>query len=73
MVFLVTWMEAAMCFDSPIARCELVREMVLTDQTQKECAREHKCPPKRSCPLVRRFTETSGIVESDILRDRYVH
>jgi hypothetical protein len=38
-------------FDSPIARCEAVREMVLTDETQAECAREHDCPPGRVCPL----------------------
>ena len=30
--------------DSPISRCEAVREMVLTDQTQRQCALEHGCP-----------------------------
>ena len=38
-------------FDSPIARCDAVREMVLTDETQAECAREHACPAGRICPL----------------------
>lgn len=38
-------------FDSPIARCDVVREMVLTDETQAECAREHDCPPGTVCPL----------------------
>lgn len=47
-------------FDSPIARCEAVREIVLTDETQVECAREHDCPPGRQCPLQGYFTETSG-------------
>lgn len=44
-------------FDSPIARCEVVREMVLTDETQAECAREHECPASRVCPLDGYFVE----------------
>jgi hypothetical protein len=44
-------------FDSPIARCDAVREMVLTDETQAECAREHACPPGRSCPLCGYFAD----------------
>lgn len=51
-------------FDSPIARCEAVREMVLTDETQAECAREHACPPDRICPLCNYFAEQSGRSES---------
>lgn len=50
-------------FDAPIARCEIVHEMVLTDETQAECAREHECPAGRLCPLDSYFTETSGIAE----------
>ena len=50
-------------FGAPIARCNAVREMVLTDETQRECAREHDCPPGRQCPLQGYFTETSGIAE----------
>lgn len=37
--------------DSPIGRCEAERTMVLTDQTQRQCAEEHKCPAGRVCPL----------------------
>jgi hypothetical protein len=44
-------------FDSPIARCDAVREMVLTDETQSACAREHDCPPGRICPLVSYFAD----------------
>ncbi|GEM_PF-1920684 len=44
-------------FDSPIARCSAVHEMVLTDETQAECAREHDCPPGRVCPLDGYFVE----------------
>ena len=51
-------------FDSPIARCEVARELVLTDETQAQCAREHNCPPGTRCPLCGYFTETSGISES---------
>ena len=51
-------MEVAMStFDSPLARCEALREMVLTDQTQAECAHEHGCPPGSPCPLCGWFAE----------------
>lgn len=47
-----------MCFfDSPTARCELIHELVLTDETQAECAREHECPTGRVCPLCAYFVE----------------
>lgn len=49
--------------DSPLARCEAVRELVLTDETQAECAREHNCPPGFQCPLCGYFTEQSGLSE----------
>ncbi|OMG53042.1 hypothetical protein BJN45_12460 [Azonexus hydrophilus] len=52
-------------FDAPIARCEAVHEMVLTDETQCECAHEHDCPPGRECPLHGYFAEQSGISEND--------
>jgi len=47
--------------DSPIGRCEAVREMVLLDETQKECAHEHGCPEGCDCPLKGWFTEQSGV------------
>jgi hypothetical protein len=50
-------------FDAPLARCEAVRQMVLTDETQAECAREHDCPPGFKCPLCGYFTESSGLSE----------
>ena len=51
-----------MCFiDSPIGRCELVRELVLLDQTQAECAAEHGCAPSCVCPLAGCFYERSGL------------
>ncbi|MFV0371727.1 MAG: hypothetical protein ACK5JI_08865 [Azonexus sp.] len=48
-------------FDAPIARCEAARAMVLTDSTQRECAREHACPKNRQCPLEGCFAELSGV------------
>ncbi|QWT44903.1 hypothetical protein [Azospira inquinata] len=55
-----------MCyFDSPIGRCEAVKEMVLMDQTQGQCAREHHCPAGRTCPLAGCFTTCSGLYEED--------
>ena len=51
-----------MCFfDSPIGRCEAVRELVLLDETQQECAREHGCAPDFECPLRALFTSRSGV------------
>lgn len=50
-------------FDAPIARCNAVHEMVLTDETQAQCAAEHECPPGRDCPLQGYFSETSGVSE----------
>lgn len=38
-------------FDSPIERCPVCKEYVLMDQTQKECAREHRCHMGEKCPL----------------------
>lgn len=52
-------------FDAPIARCTAVHEMVLTDETQAQCAGEHECPPGRECPLQGYFSETSGVVEEE--------
>jgi hypothetical protein len=48
-------------FDSPVGRCEVVREMVLLDETQQECAGEHGCPAGLDCPLKAYFTEQSGV------------
>ena len=47
--------------DSPLGRCEAVREMVLLDTTQHECACEHGCPPGFDCPLAGCFAEVSGL------------
>jgi len=47
-------------FDSPLGRCTAIREMVLLDETQAECAREHACPPGQVCPLAGCFTTVSG-------------
>ncbi len=47
--------------DSPIGRCEAVKEIVLLDQTQGECACEHGCPPGFECPLGTYFTDVSGL------------
>jgi hypothetical protein len=55
--------------DSPISRCEAVREMVLTDQTQRQCAFEHECPPGRNCPLDGCFAEISGLTEAATLAE----
>lgn len=43
--------------DAPIARCEAQRTIVLTDQTQQQCAREHDCAPGTACPLCGWFAD----------------
>ncbi|MDT3670379.1 MAG: hypothetical protein ROZ37_08595 [Aromatoleum sp.] len=54
-----------MCFfDSPIGRCEAVRELVLLDETQHECACEHGCAAGFDCPLKGWFTEQSGVSDA---------
>ena len=60
-------------FDAHIARCEAIHEMVLTDETQRDCAREHDCPANRLCPLCDYFTATSGISEENSVTPPVVH
>lgn len=48
-------------FDSPIARCEAIHELVLTDETQRECACEHDCPSGRVCPLDGYFADDEAM------------
>jgi len=51
-----------MCtFDAPIARCETMHQMVLLDETRRECACEHGCPPGQACPLAACFARQSGL------------
>ena len=57
--------ETIMCtFDAPIARCETMHQMVLLDETRKECACEHGCPPGQICPLAADFARCSGLYEA---------
>jgi len=60
----ISWEPKMSIFDAPVGRCEAVREMVLLDETQRECAREHGCPPGRQCPLEGRFSLCSGLCET---------
>ncbi len=43
-------------FDSPFEFCEVCKQYVLLDQTQRQCAREHGCTDSIACPLRRCFT-----------------
>ena len=52
-------------FDCPVARCEFMRTMVVTDQTQAQCAHENGCPPGVDCPLAGCF---SGLEWADDVR-----
>lgn len=58
-----------MCtFDAPISRCEAMRCMVITDQTQAQCAAEHGCPKGLRCPLAGCFTGTDPVVRMKVPR-----
>jgi hypothetical protein len=41
--------------DSPFDYCKICREYVLLDQTQRQCAGEHRCA-RQDCPLAKYFT-----------------
>ncbi len=43
-------------FDSPFAPCPVCGQAVLLDQTQAECALEHRCADQAACPLQDCFT-----------------
>jgi hypothetical protein len=43
-------------FDSPFEFCPHCNEIVLLDQTKKECAHEHQCSKRVPCPLQNLFT-----------------
>lgn len=49
---------------SPIHHCNAENTMVRTDQTQKECALEHGCPPGRDCPLAVCFVKLNASYRS---------
>ncbi|MDA8256959.1 MAG: hypothetical protein M0Z99_15250 [Betaproteobacteria bacterium] len=59
-------------FDSPIAPCPICGEMVLLDQTQFECAREHHCRSETPCPLNKLFTglDFSAALTKESLREQ---
>ena len=44
---------------SPICHCEALQATVRTDQTQQECAHEHRCSVEGSCPLADSFVRIS--------------
>ena len=59
-------------FDSPIEACPVCGEIVVLDQTQVECAREHRCAGNVECPLRKFFTglDFSAILAKDDLREK---
>jgi hypothetical protein len=42
--------------DSPFDYCKVCRAYVLLDQTQRQCAGEHRCAGRQDCPLAKYFT-----------------
>ena len=59
-------------FDSPFDYCPVCRDFVLIDTTQRQCAQEHACPAKLTCPFGRFFTgmefrdgQVNGVVARD--------
>lgn len=48
-------LEMSKLIDSPFEICSVCDQYVFLDQTQEQCAREHKCG-NINCPLKRYFT-----------------
>lgn len=38
-------------FDAIIEHCPAIGQWVRVDQTRDECARQHRCPQNRVCPI----------------------
>jgi hypothetical protein len=59
-------------FDSPIDHCPVCGQMVLLDQTRRECAREHSCGADTQCPLEAYFSgiDFSVVQSKENLRDK---
>ena len=59
-------------FDSPIEACPVCGQIVVLDQTQRECASEHHCSRKIECPLRQFFTglDFSALLPKDSLREK---
>ena len=59
-------------FDSPIEACPACGQMVVLDQTHRECAREHQCNTDVECPLRKYFTglDFSTVLAKDSLREK---
>jgi len=49
-------MKGENVFDSPFEYCTRCGEYVLLDQTNAQCAREHRCRDLAACPLRTLFT-----------------
>jgi len=49
-------MKGENVFDSPFEYCTRCGEYVLLDQTNAQCAREHRCRDLPACPLRTLFT-----------------
>jgi hypothetical protein len=58
-------------FDSPFDACPVCREIVLLDQTQAQCAREHGCTG--ACPLEAYFTGVPCVATTRKVRTRPPH
>ena len=43
-------------FNSPLHYCSVCGQYVALDQSRRECAHEHGCPPEQPCPLAHLFS-----------------
>jgi len=56
-------------FDSPFEYCGVCKHYVLLDQTQRQCACEHRC--KVACPLQQAFTGIEFTKATNRTRDEF--
>lgn len=50
-------------FDSPMEHCPVCGQMVVLDQTRKECGRQHGCDTDIECPLEKYFTGAAAALD----------
>ncbi len=58
-------------FDSPMEHCPVCGQMVVLDQTKRECGLKHGCSTDKACPLQKYFTG-SDVATDQPKKDRLI-
>jgi hypothetical protein len=57
-----------MMFNSPLSFCPVCKDYVALDQTQRECALEHRCAAQTKCPLRALFVRNHRSAQPALVR-----